>query len=141
MNGVQYFPRLLRQAMLLMALLGTMATAQAHTALKESSPADGALIKASPEQLQLVFTAAVSLVRFELSDQEGHKVDLAFKPDPEARMEFQLPIPALLAGHYQVEWAVVGADGHTVSDKFAFVIDPTAESEHAGQHGGAGHSH
>jgi methionine-rich copper-binding protein CopC len=141
MNGVKHFQSLLHRSLVLIALLGFMVNAQAHTGLKESNPAAGALLRVAPEQIQLVFTATVSLVRFTLSDHEGRRIDVAFKPDPESKTEFLLPIPALLAGHYQVEWAVIGADGHTVTDKFAFVVDPSAEAEHSGQHSGGGHSH
>ncbi|MCH2578270.1 MAG: copper resistance protein CopC, partial [Pseudomonadales bacterium] len=41
-------------------------------------------------------------------------------------------------GQFTVNWAVIGADGHTVANSFSFVVDPAAE-EHTGH--GADHGH
>lgn len=132
----------LRVLLVSLALLGFSATTQAHTGLKTSSPADGAVVQAAPGQIELTFTAAVRLVRFGLKDHEDAIVELGFTPDTEARKTFVVPAAGLGNGMYHAEWAAIGEDGHTVTGTFAFTVDPDAAEEHAGHHGGGGaHAH
>jgi methionine-rich copper-binding protein CopC len=39
---------------------------------------------------------------------------------------FSVATPSLTAGSYTVNWAVIGADGHTVTNSFSFSVDPAA---------------
>ena len=32
-------------------------------------------------------------------------------------------------GQFTVEWAAIGADGHTITNTFSFTVDPNAISE------------
>jgi methionine-rich copper-binding protein CopC len=116
------------------------AAALAHTALKTSNPADGAVINHAPQELHLTFTAAVALVRFSITDQTEKQLELDFEPVTDAQTEYAIVLPVMPMGHYKVEWAAIGADGHTVSNSFAFAIDPSAEpgegsASSQGQHG------
>ncbi|MEX2130882.1 MAG: copper resistance protein CopC [Pseudohongiellaceae bacterium] len=108
----------------------------AHTALKESSPADTAVINVAPTELKLVFTAAVSLVKMEVLHLGQHAMETGFKPIAEASTEFVLPLPPLAPAAYTVNWSAIGPDGHTVSNSFAFTVDPAAVMQH-----GEGHQH
>lgn len=112
-------------------------SAAAHTGLKESVPADQAVVNTAPAAIQLVFTAAVSLVRVELLHAGEHAMDIGFKPVATPTTEFSIPLPPLAPAAYTVNWSVIGADGHTVSNSFAFTVDPTAMA-HAH---GADHAH
>ena len=127
---------------LIMATFFTFAciSAFAHTDLKSSDPADGAVMNHSPEQLHLTFTEAVSLVRFNVTDAEGKMLKLDFTPSTEAKTEYLLAIPHLADGHYKTEWAVIGEDGHTVTGTFGFLIDPAATPSH-GHESSGGHAH
>lgn len=124
----------------LVFLLVAGSAAFAHTDLKESSPGDGAVLNQAPEQLHLIFTASVALVRVQITDAAGKQVAIDFKPVPAAATEHNVALPVLLAGQYKVEWAAMGEDGHTVSNSFSFAIDPNSHPNH-GHGAGGGHGH
>ncbi len=140
MNHLNHWRDVVRVLLLAVTFFGFVVTAQAHTGLKESTPGDGAVVKTAPEQINLQFTEAVSLMKFVLHGQDGNQVDLGFQPQTSPRTEYLLPV-SLMAGAYHVEWAVVGADGHTVSGEFGFTVDPSGEMEHAGQHADSADHH
>ncbi len=123
-------------------LMCVYASAAAHTDLRSSNPADGSVVNTAPEQLQLTFTEAVSLVRFNLTDSSGKKLELDFTPSTERKTEYLMAVPLMQTGQYKVDWAVIGEDGHTVANSFSFVIDPNATPSHGhGAESGGGHGH
>ena len=105
-------------------------SAAAHTDMRSSTPADGSVINKAPEQIQLTFTASVSLVRLNLTDGSGKELELDFKPSTEPMTEYLMAMPLMQTGTYKVDWAVIGEDGHTVSNTFSFEIDPSAPESH-----------
>ena len=113
--------------------------AQAHTALQESTPGDGAIISAAPAHLDLVFNGPVKLVKLELMGV-GHEMPTKFEPQAEAMANYRIETPGMHAGQFTVNWAAIGADGHTVTNTFSFNVDPNAE-EHAAHHADGDHGH
>ena len=101
---------------------------QAHTALKESTPGDGATISTIPSNLDLVFNAEVQLVKLELMGV-GHEMTTNFKPAGEAASIYKVETPGMHPGEFTVNWAAIGSDGHTVTNSFSFVVDPAAASD------------
>ena len=114
----------------------------AHTHLEDSIPADEQVLKEAPSSVQLNFNAAVRLMKFEIKTDKDVKLELGFKPDTDAKDQFMVAIPGLEAGSYKVNWAVIGADGHTVANSFSFAVDPNADPHGHGQQseGHSGHS-
>ena len=112
-------------ATLLMLLVAS--TAFAHTGLKESTPAADTTVHAVPSKIDLVFNGPVRLVKLEVTSA-GQAVDTEFKPSAEPTATFSIPAAGLVAGSYTVDWAVIGEDGHTVSNSFSFIVDPSATS-------------
>lgn len=110
----------------LLLLLAT-SSAFAHTGLKESTPAADATVQAAPAKIDLVFNAPVRLVKLEVAGS-GPAVETEFKPSAEPSAAYSIPAAGLVAGSYTVNWAAIGADGHTVSDSFSFVVDPSSAS-------------
>ncbi|GAB5500679.1 MAG: hypothetical protein PsegKO_29900 [Pseudohongiellaceae bacterium] len=96
--------------------------ALAHTGLKSSSPADGAMLNAAPASVDLQFNAAVRLIRIEITSN-GKTVDTGFKPASEAMASYSIATPGLMDGNYTVDWAAISADGHTVTNSFSFTVD------------------
>ena len=94
----------------------------AHTGLKSSSPADGADLSASPQELRLEYFGAVALVRLQLAKANGEAVDLGFKPSAATAKSFSFTLPNLPAGSYTVEWSIIGADTHKIDGKFSFKV-------------------
>ena len=110
-------------------------SAYAHTGLKESTPAAAATVKMSPEHLLLVFTEPVKLLKLELMGV-GHEMPTGFEANSEAMVSYRIETPGMHPGEFTVNWAVIGADGHAVSNYFSFTVDPNAPEAAA-----AGHSH
>jgi len=110
------------------------ATAFAHTALKEATPANGAIIKEGPAHINLTFNGPVKLVKLELMGV-GHEMPTNFESNSEAQAAFMIETPGMHPGAFTVNWAVIGADGHTVADSYSFTVDPSITEEHAGSTG------
>ncbi len=112
-------------AVLLLTLFASVASA--HTGLKASTPADEATVMAAPSEISLVFNGPVRLVKLEV--MAGEKaMETSFRPSSEAVAEFVVKTPGMQAGNFTVNWAAIGADGHTVSNSFSFTVDSTASS-------------
>jgi copper resistance protein C len=119
------------------AVLAIPMLAQAHTALKESTPGDEATVKASPGHIELVFNGPVKLVKLELMGV-GHEMPTSFEAQADAMATYRLETPGMHPGEFTVNWAAIGADGHTVTNSFSFLVDPNASEDHGG---GEGHGH
>ena len=115
-------------------------TAQAHTALTESTPGSDATVKAAPAHIDLVFNGPVKLIKLELMGV-GHEMPTKFEASTEAMATFRIETPGMHPGDFTVNWAVMGADGHTVANSYSFVVDPNVVEEHGGGEHDAGHSH
>lgn len=126
MQLLNSFSRVQKLFATLVLLLAT-SSAFAHTGLKESTPAADATVQAAPSKIDLVFNAPVRLVKLEVAGS-GPAVKTEFKPSAEPVAAYSIPAAGLVAGSYTVNWAAIGADGHTVSNSFSFVVDPSSAS-------------
>jgi methionine-rich copper-binding protein CopC len=141
-NAQTQLKSFIRRLAVVGALIVLPGAAMAHTGLKTSSPEDGAVVNQAPEALHLTFTAAVALVRLSVTDAAGKQLALDFTPSADRGTDFHVPIPAaaMQTGSLTVEWAVIGADGHTVSNAFSYTVDPSAAADAHHAHG-ADHQH
>jgi len=104
------------------ALLAFSLASQAHTGLKTSAPTDGAALEQSPQQLVLNYSGPVRAVKVVLSSAAGERVDFGFAPSAKANKNFSWQLPQLPAASYQVQWIVVGGDGHKMKGDFDFSV-------------------
>ena len=109
-------------------LLALPVLVHAHTALKESTPGDGVTISTIPSNLDLVFNADVRLIKLELMGV-GHEMSTNFEPSSEVASTYKIQTPGMHPGEFTVNWAAIGADGHTVTNSFSFLVDPTAAAD------------
>ncbi len=117
-------------------------SAFAHVALTESMPPADSTINTAPESLMLMFTEEVRLLKAAITAQDGKEIDIGFKPMAMAMKHFNVPLPALAEGVYQVNWTVMGDDGHRMDESFTFTIDADAMSTgHDASHATHGDSH
>lgn len=124
-----------RTATLSLLIAGMAVSAQAHTHLSSSVPADKSRVKA-PAAIELNFPEAAKLTALTL--QKGSEAAVALKPLPaDAAKHLSVPVSALAAGDYVVNWRMVGGDGHVMSGKFGFTVDPNAPEARAA----AAHEH
>ena len=100
--------------------------AQAHDALVSSSPAAGGTVTAAPRVVTLSYDEPVL-------DSTGATVLTVTGPDGATRhfesacarvdgRTVSAPVALGGSGSYTVTWRVVSADGHPVSDSFAFTL-------------------
>jgi len=108
-----------------LAMLAAMAMPLAlfaHTPLKSSAPADGATV-AELSAIAMEFSGPVRLVRVRVMQGEV-EIPAGFVVSRTPAATYTIPVPAAPAGEIVVEWAAISADGHAVSDRFSFHLDP-----------------
>jgi copper resistance protein C len=97
--------------------------ALAHTGLKESTPADESVVSVAPAKIDLVFTGPVRLIKLDLMKAE-QEIATGFEASTESKAAYSIATPGLQSGVYTVNWAVIGADGHTVANSYSFEVKP-----------------
>ena len=108
-------------SVVLLALLAE--PAGAHTALRESAPADGSTAVAV-DSIDLWFTEPIEVAASHLwiSDAAGY-LELATPTNLGGdRTSLTVPLPALGDGDYEVTWHVVAVDGTPAQGAFSFVL-------------------
>ena len=109
-------------------LIMASATAVAHTGIKSTSPENKAVLLEAPEALTLSFKAPVRLMKVTLLDTNEELVKTDFKPTAKAAKSFSVDLPELSVGKYQVNWMIMGKDGHKIKGRFVFTVDSLSES-------------
>jgi methionine-rich copper-binding protein CopC len=116
-------PRTGIPAMLLAAVV-IPGTAWAHATLQTARPAKDDVV-AAPAEITLQFNekleGAFSSARVVDSAGKEVRTDKAVL-DPGNPAVLKLAVPALAAGKYRVEYAVVGHDGHRRKGDYAFTV-------------------
>ena len=98
-------------------------SALAHAKLLSSSPAKDAA-GASPSEIVLTFSEAVTPAVVTLADQDGHEVKSLGPARPDGGA-LHVPVAAkLAAGRYTLTYRVAGADTHAVNGTLTFVVNP-----------------
>lgn len=101
--------------------------ASAHNTLISSDPADGASLTAAPPQITWVFDQPVPLdtMTVTLIDATGARSDLAGSTHgASGDTEVVTPLPVLAPGPVSVRWRLVGPDGHPITGRVDFNIEP-----------------
>ena len=96
----------------------------AHTPLTSSVPAADATV-AQASAIEMEFNGPVRMVRLQVMQGEV-EIPTEFAMNPEPATSFKVMAPNIPAGLFTVEWAAIGEDGHTLTDKFSFTVDPNA---------------
>lgn len=115
----------------LLALAALPAPALAHLRLRSSVPADRARLSAVPRQIRLAFTQPVELAftRIEFLGSDRRTIPLAplsAVPDSPSVVVARIQGPLVAAGTYTVRWQTAGPDGHPISGRIVFFIEPGA---------------
>ena len=112
-----------RAFIVLLALLGSGAAAEAHAMLDRADPRVGSTVSAPPRAVTLTFTEniepAFSTVRVE--DANGARVDQG-KPQRERGNVLRVNLKALGPGSYKVIWKVLSVDTHRTEGSFSFQV-------------------
>ncbi len=101
--------------------------ARAHNAYDTSTPADGEVLAAAPTEWTITFTKDVPLnsASAEIITADGVRTDLGpAQAGPQANI-IRFALPAALSGPVGLRWKLVSDDGHVVSGRVAFTVNPT----------------
>lgn len=118
-----------RRALAAAAIIGfgliAAAPARAHSELHHAEPADGAVLRASPPGITLLYAAPVRVMTLRLLDERGRERRLARDGAPgiaatEIRATLQEVLPP---GAYRLEWRGASADGHVGGGSLGFRIE------------------
>ena len=109
--------------------IGFVNNAFAHTGLEGSSPQNGEVVIEELQQITLNFETKVEQTStFELKDSNGASIPVENITLSEYQMAGSLSNP-LENGKYQVNWKIIGADGHPIEGEFSFSVDlPVTET-------------
>jgi methionine-rich copper-binding protein CopC len=102
-------------------VLAVASLAVAHVHLKQSVPAEGAVVKAAPAQIVLTFTEPALITALTIQQDAGEKHKLGPLPG-EAAATVTVPTPGLKPGKYVVTWRAVSPDRHVMSGQLHFTV-------------------
>ncbi|WP_121193034.1 copper resistance CopC family protein [Motilibacter peucedani] len=106
-------------------LLLVVAPASAHDHLLSMTPAAGARVGEVPAEVSLTFDAAVGSLgsSIAVTDPSGTRIDARVPEVTDRTIGVSLSVPSTpLKGTYTVDYRIVSADGHVVSDHEAFEV-------------------
>lgn len=113
------------------AVLGLAAPADAHASLVRTDPAEGAVLAAAPERIRFTFSEAVAAVpdSVQVFDAAGEPVE-ATAAVRDAQLEATLT-EEVGEGTLVVVWRVLSEDGHPVSGSLSFSVGAPSPSVQA----------
>ncbi|WP_146359400.1 copper resistance CopC family protein [Arthrobacter yangruifuii] len=104
-------------------LLAGASPAAAHDELTGSRPADGAVVEAAPDAVELIFSGVPAAIGSEVRILDESGTDWA---DGQVRILDNTVTQRLRsgapAGSYTVQWRVVSADAHPIEGSFGFTV-------------------
>ncbi|WP_454192611.1 copper resistance CopC family protein [Paenibacillus sp. Marseille-Q7038] len=101
----------------------------AHTGLESAVPGNGDTVTSALDELVLTFETPIEpLSEIKVVNEEGNEMDLANIEVKENTLTAKLSEP-LPNGAYTVDWTIVGEDGHTINNEYAFTVDAPVEPE------------
>ncbi len=96
--------------------------AAAHSPLISSSPADGDVLAAVPNAIEIKFRGTARLVRLVLTGAQSGEVALSEEHLMVEKHRHTVALPAIAADEYEVRWRALSADGHLVKGSFSFTV-------------------
>jgi len=97
-------------------------SALAHTELAATVPANGTMIAAAPETVQLTFSEPVRLTALSIQ-KDGERKQSLGPLTAAATEEFSVALPATIEdGHYVVTWRALSEDTHVMTGEFMFAV-------------------
>ncbi len=110
-------------AILLLVSLGFLTSAvHAHSEQRDSVPADGAQLEASPEIIEIGFDGPMRIISVTLTSNAGAEYDVEPESGRNATERLRVAPPRLPAGDYVLEWRGLAADGHAMSGALGFSV-------------------
>ena len=99
---------------------GAGATANAHSQLRSSTPAEASTI-APPTQVVLGFSEVSQLTALTLVQGSAPALKVAPLP-PQPAQQLHVGLPKLTPGAWSLSWRVIGSDGHITHGTVHFTV-------------------
>lgn len=99
-------------------------TSFAHTEMGMTEPADGAVLNAVPEALELRLMVPARVMKVEMIHSSGdasHTIAIDI-PTREMVETIRLMPDFMGAGAYEVHWRALSVDGHVMAGTFSFTV-------------------
>lgn len=113
------------RCLLLPAALLLASPAFAHSTVKNSVPASGSVIPASPAEVVLTFNEASRITSVVLSEPGKDNRKLATLPAGQATT-FTITDPMLGIGRNEIKWKALSKDGHPIEGSIILIVKPGA---------------
>lgn len=104
---------------------GVAGQALAHAIVKQSQPAAGAVLTASPREVKITFNEKVEAMFTSATVKNAAGATVSQEKatlDPADSAVLRLPVPTLAPGAYTVKWNAVGSDGHRRNGEIRFSV-------------------
>lgn len=118
-------PHFLNVFLACILLLGLSSLGHAHVHLDKSTPNQDEILETPPTAVKLWFSGKVESAwsKIEVKDAHGNRVDqgdvININNDPKTLV---IPLNAISAGKYNVNWNVVASDGHRIKGGLSFTV-------------------
>jgi hypothetical protein len=103
-----------------MLFVGVGVTANAHSHLRSSTPAEGSTV-AAPDEVVLGFSERSQLTALTLVQGSGPVLKVASLPR-EAAAQLHVGLPKLTPGAWSLTWRVISSDGHITHGIVHFTV-------------------
>ncbi len=113
---------LFRTAFLAGGVAFSSAAALAHSNKESTTPADGAVLEAPPEAIEIIFDQPMRLTMVRLTNGDGAEVQVTRTDGMAPVTEFEATPSDMGAGAYTLEWRGLSSDGHPMDGSFSFRI-------------------
>ncbi|CAL1240483.1 copper resistance CopC family protein [Candidatus Methylocalor cossyra] len=117
----------LGRVVLALAWLTLASDSEAHAILVKAQPEKGAVLAEAPKEVLLIFNDAVGqeFLALAVVDAAGRRVDKHdARLDLTDHSHLRASLHPLAPGPYLVRYRVLSADGHVVSGKYTFRVQP-----------------
>lgn len=95
----------------------------AHSNVETTTPANGSVMSALPNELSFSFSDDIRLTRVMLLFEDQPPVHLDLGDQKSFDRNFTLPLTAKGAGAYHIEWRGLGIDGHAMQGTVSFTVE------------------
>ena len=112
----------MKRAIFTLLILAWASAATAHSALKSTTPANGAVISQTPNEISLNFGKDIRLTRLMATHAGEKKIKLDLSKHNGFIKHYLIPFDGMGVGDYLIEWRGLGGDGHTLNGAFSFTV-------------------
>ena len=95
-----------------------------HSQLTDILPKNNIVYTKTPSKIELTFRSKVKLIKIDLNkiSVENSKIKIDLKKYTKRSKNFNLPMPNITPGKYNILWRALSPDGHIIKGKSEFEV-------------------